>query len=112
MHPTTPRRRTARPRLEALEDRTTPATFTVTGAGDPGGPGTLRDAIAQAEAAPDADTIVFAPSLAWKEIHLDTVGDTQFGPSALLVSTPITITGTGQTIQRTGAPGFRLFAVK
>lgn len=52
--------RAPRTRLQTtvLEDRTVPATFTVTDLGDAGA-GTLRDAVTQANANPDADTIVF-----------------------------------------------------
>ena len=99
------------PRLVQLEDRTTPATFVVTNAVD-GGTGSLRDAINLANANPDADTIVFAPALAGATINLTTVGDTSIGPSGLIVSAPVTIAGTGQTITRPAAsPEFRLFAV-
>jgi hypothetical protein len=83
--------------------------FTVTNVND-SGPGSLRDAITQANAAPDADTIVFAAALAGQAIDLSLVGDVSIRPTALFVSTPITIQGTGQTINRTGAAGFRLFA--
>ncbi len=111
---TTPHATAFRPRLRPLEDRTTPATFTVTTAAD-SGPGSLRDAIAQANAAPDADTVVFAPALAGQTIALGTVGDTSLGPTALFVTTPVTVQGSGQTIARDrsgSAPAeFRLFAV-
>src|SRR5437763_1521431 len=46
--------------VEALEDRTTPSTFTVTTLAD-SGPGSLRQAILGANAAPGADVIEFAP---------------------------------------------------
>lgn len=51
-----------RTRLSAtpLEDRTTPATFTVTNAGDDPDPGSLRWAIGQANAVAGADRIDFA----------------------------------------------------
>ncbi len=53
----------ARPRLELLEDRAVPSTFTVTNLLDDGSAGSLRGAISQANAAPSPDTIAFAPSL-------------------------------------------------
>jgi hypothetical protein len=53
---------TISPRLEALEDRTLPTTYTVLNLAD-GGAGSLRDAVAQANAHPGADTIQFAPRL-------------------------------------------------
>jgi hypothetical protein len=46
-----------RPRLEALEDRTVPSTFKVTTTID-GSPGSLRQAVLDANANPGADTIV------------------------------------------------------
>jgi hypothetical protein len=54
-----PRRPTCRPRVEALEDRTAPAVFTVTTTAD-SGVGSLRQAILDASATPGADSIVFA----------------------------------------------------
>src|SRR5262245_20935295 len=52
----------ARPRLEALEARCVPATFTVSNLGDSGG-GSLRQAVADAETNPGADTVVFQAGL-------------------------------------------------
>src|SRR5262245_48148705 len=49
------------PRLEALEDRTVPSTFTVQNLAD-SGPGSLRQAILDASAQPGDDTIRFAPA--------------------------------------------------
>jgi hypothetical protein len=57
---TRPIRRPAfRPRLESLEDRTTPTTFTVLNTSD-SGPDSLRQAILDANANPGFDTIAFA----------------------------------------------------
>src|SRR5262249_3888838 len=51
--------RACRPRLEALEGRLAPATFTVTNTNDTG-PGSLRQAILSADATVAADAIAFA----------------------------------------------------
>src|SRR5437764_5001442 len=61
--PRHPRSRTRKLAVLNLEDRTTPAQFTVTSLADDGSPGTLRDAINQANATSAADEIVFNPSL-------------------------------------------------
>src|SRR5438105_2798513 len=50
------------PRLEPLEDRSLPSTFTVTNLHD-SGPGSLRAAILAADAHPGPDVIQFAPEL-------------------------------------------------
>src|SRR5262245_18121265 len=62
--PRTNKRRSRRPRLVvlSLEDRTTPTTFPVTDPGD-SGPGKLRQAIDDANAAAGADKIVFDPTV-------------------------------------------------
>ena len=135
-------RPSGRPRLgvEALEDRTTPAVYTVTGLADgvgtvaPDGAGgftatTLRAAITAADAASDPDTIVFAPALTATDTApalVRLVGDTTFGPSGFIIRTPITIRGTTTTgengvriqldLEALGGPGstanrFRLFYV-
>ncbi len=104
-----------RPRVEPLEDRSTPATFTVTSLADAGA-GTLRAAINSAEADAVADTIVFDPSVRGGTVNLTTfdtgLDPLEFGPSAFQITTPVTILGTGETIRRdpTAAP-FRLFSV-
>lgn len=111
--------RTSRSRLECLEDRCTPATFTVRALND-GGNGSLRDAIDLANAAPDADTIAFDPSIRGGTVGLSILQNFSSsvpkipqpaGPSAFIVTSPITIQGTGETITRTGARDFRLFQV-
>jgi hypothetical protein len=51
-----------RPRLESLEDRTVPSTFTVLNLGD-SGDGSLRQAVLDANALPGADGIRFADGL-------------------------------------------------
>src|SRR5947209_19480060 len=57
--PSRRRAQTSRLRLEALEDRTMPSTFTVTNLLD-SGPDSLRTAVAAANANPGADAIDFA----------------------------------------------------
>src|SRR5262245_44283591 len=107
-----PRRRTM-PRLEALEGRDAPAVFTVTNPTDSAVSGqvNLRQAIASANTADDPDTIQFDPSLAGQTISLTQVGDGGAGPSALAITTPITILGSGVTLTRGGTTPFRLFLV-
>src|SRR4051794_37771622 len=85
-----------------LEDRTVPAVFTVTAAGDAhvNGLTTLREAVALANADNIADTIDFDPSLVGQVIRLNTVGDTSVGPSALAVTSPVTILGPGVAVGR------------
>src|SRR5262249_36580197 len=88
---------------------------------------TLRDAIQAANTDTSvngsttgngADTIVFAPALNGTTLNLSIIGDTSAGPSALLVSSAIIITGptgaSGITIARdttAGTPAMRLFDV-
>ena len=118
----------ARPVLEVLEDRFLPALITVTSLADnvnTDGQVTLREAIQAANtdtsvdgstAGNGVDTIVFAPTLAGGTINLSLVGDDAFGPTALLINSPITIQGltgnSGITIARDSAvPNLRLFHV-
>lgn len=73
------------------------------------GPGSLREAILAAETAPDPDTIVFAPALRNAAVEVrgsaGTAGsDSSAGASALRISTPITIEGSGQVLS--GSPRF------
>jgi hypothetical protein len=87
-----PRRRGRPPRLalEALEDRSTPATLWVTSTSD-AGPGTLRAALGQAN---NGDTIQFDPSLLGATVRL-TSGE-------LLINKDVTVNGPaadGVTIQ-------------
>jgi hypothetical protein len=105
-----------------LESRDTPATFTVTTTAD-SGPGSLRDAITRAnnEAANlGLDTIVFAGAARGGTINLSSFTNLAAstadvpqpaGPSAFLITSPITIEGTGETIARSGGTPFRLFQV-
>ncbi|OWK40610.1 beta strand repeat-containing protein [Fimbriiglobus ruber] len=112
------KRKSVRLAAEVLESRDTPTTFTVTNSNDSGS-GSLRDAITQATADGGADTIVFSPTITGTTVFLTTEGDTTYGPAAFLIKTPITIQGTGETIEREPpfvpgvptAPDMRLFSV-
>lgn len=106
-------------RFERLEDRHVLATFTVTNLSDgpvsfPGAaPGTLRQAVYDANHSAGADTIEFTPGLQGT-INLSIADDNSVGLSALIVSSPITIQGdtSGITIARNSAAAeMRLFHV-
>ncbi len=106
-------------KFEKLEDRRVLATFTVTNLNDasvsgPGqAPGTLRQAIYDANASSDSDIIDFAPELSG-DLRLSIAADSAVGLSAFLVTTPITIRGNaaGITIRRdVTAPEMRFFRV-
>ncbi len=98
-----PKSRT-RPALEILEDRTVPTTFTVANGLDSGA-GSLRAAIALADANPGADTINFAAG----------VNSVTLTSGELLLSTDVTIAGPASgtvTVARSaavGTPQFRIF---
>jgi hypothetical protein len=68
------------------------AAFTVTNTAD-GGPGSLRQAILDANSSGDASTVTFDAALSGQTIALSTDGDDTFGPSALLVSGNVTVDG-------------------
>ncbi|MCU0705825.1 MAG: hypothetical protein MUF18_17800, partial [Fimbriiglobus sp.] len=127
--PTPSRRRPIR--LEQLENREVPAVITVNSLADNitvDGLVTLREAIQAAEtdtsvdgstAGSGADIIRFDPTLFGQTINLSLVGDTTFGPTALSISSDITIdgltgytSGSGVTIARdSGVSNLRLFLV-
>jgi hypothetical protein len=91
--------------MEPLEQRRMLAVFTVTNLDDaPVGmsgdaPGTLRQAVFDANSSPGADIIRFAPGLGGT-VNLSVVGDTTVGASALLITSEIIIEGGGVTIAR------------
>ena len=95
------------------------ASFLVTNLGDavvtgPNmAPGTLRQAVYDANNSSEPDVIKFAVGLNGA-VNLSVVDDTSMGPSALIVTSPITIMGnsSGVTIGRDAAAGeMRLFHV-
>jgi hypothetical protein len=93
------------PRLEALEDRTVPSTFTV-GTLAESGPGSLRQAILDANAQPGDDTINFSVT-----------GAINLSSALPNLSTNLAIQGPGAaslTVQRSnagGTPDFRILTV-
>jgi hypothetical protein len=82
---TNTRRRAFVPRLDVLEDRTLPSTYTVLNLND-SGPGSLRQAVLDANAHPGADTINFAQGL-----H----GTIKLTSGELSVTDSVTINGPG-----------------
>src|SRR5687768_3200360 len=93
--------------MEMLEDRRVMATFTVANGLDDG-VGSLREAIALANADPTPDTINFAPS----------VTAVTLTSGQLTISTDMSITGSlggAVTVQRSsavGTPDFRIFQIE
>src|SRR5262249_33959878 len=73
------------PRLEVLEGRTLPSTFMVLNVAD-SGPGSLRQAVLDAEANPGADTIDFA---------MNVKGTITLTSGQLAISGDLTINGPG-----------------
>ena len=109
------RRRIAPLVVEHLEDRITPvsSTFVVDSLIDENdgdyseGRLSLREAVIRSNVSLDANTILFAPELTANgpaNFNLSIVGDNTFGPSALLITSPISIEGptgaNGVTIRR------------
>src|SRR4051812_6708527 len=120
---TAPCRRNIPPRLEQLEDRSVPAVITVTSLADDevrDGLVTLREAVHAANAdisvdgsAPGsgADQIVFSPKLAGG-VSLSHIAGWDHGPSALLITSALTITGSpqnGMTLRTDSNDPLRLF---
>src|SRR5262249_42976428 len=99
-----------RPRLQALQDRPTPATLTVTNPLDDGSQGSLRWAITQANSNPGADTIdtyETPPALSTIPRHLDlTLGGTQL-PT---ITGDLTVLGHRDTVI-SGAGRGRIFEI-
>jgi Right handed beta helix region len=88
--------------LEPLEERTVPATFTVTNLNDAGA-GSLRQAILAANAAPGVDTITFKPGLS---------GTITLTTGELAISDSATIAGPGAAvITISGNNASRIFGV-
>src|SRR5262245_1795083 len=76
-------------RLEALEDRTLPSTFTVTDLLDNTSPGSLRWAVGQANSNPGPDTIAFATSVR---------GTITLTSGELRITDSVTINGPGASL--------------
>ena len=107
-------RRRRRPLLEALEDRRLLATIFVNNPTDTpvAGQIDLREAIAEADNTPGADTIDFDSSLAGQTINL-TQNDSNlaFGPTALVVTGDVEIDDTPGGVTISGDNMHRVFAV-
>ncbi|MFO0938522.1 MAG: hypothetical protein U0798_18615 [Gemmataceae bacterium] len=78
--------------LEKLDDRINPAIIEVTSLDDTG-VGSLRQAILDANADPDQDTIVFSGSAVGGTISLTSRGGTNYGPNAFEITSEIEIQG-------------------
>ncbi|MBA4064266.1 MAG: hypothetical protein C0501_11240 [Isosphaera sp.] len=96
-------RRPFAPRLERLDDRALPSTFTVLNLNDAGA-GSLRAAVAAANANPGADTIVFRPGLA---------GTIRLTSGQLTLTDDVTIDGPGSPrLAVSGNDRSRVFEVR
>ncbi len=108
LRPRSPRNRSARrgrfvPRLDVLEDRALPSTFTVLNLGDSGA-GSLRQAVLDANASPGADVIDFAPAARDGTITLAT--------GQLSVTDDLTLDGPGaHRLTVSGNNASRVFSV-
>jgi hypothetical protein len=107
---TLPLRRPARrrPRLEALEDRTLPSTYTA---------GTVADLVADINAANTgggSNTITLVAGTTFTLTAVDNTTDGATGLPVIAANDALTIVGNGDTLQRStasGTPAFRLFDV-
>jgi hypothetical protein len=107
---TPPRRRHARsrPRLEVLEDRTLPSSYTA---------GTVADLIADINAANTgggSNTITLVAGTAFTLTAVDNTTDGATGLPVIAANNTLNIIGNGDVIQRStasGTPAFRLFDV-
>src|SRR5215813_11036486 len=90
------------PRLEALEDRTVPSTFLVENLAD-SGPGSLRQAVLDANALPGADEVRFADGLQ---------GTIALGGVPLSITDHLTIAGPGaERVAVSGTDASRVFEI-
>ncbi|VTS04072.1 choice-of-anchor Q domain-containing protein [Tuwongella immobilis] len=97
--------------VERLEDRAVPAILTVTSLADSGN-GTLREQISIANSTNEHDVIRFSETLARGVIDLVSIADRTWGPTALWITSSITVEGTGQILRRAGGAGaMRLFGI-
>jgi hypothetical protein len=102
------RRTTSRLRVEALEDRSVPATFTAASVAD------LIADIKAANAAGGSNTIALAPGVSFRLNAVDNSADGPNGLPVIASGDNLTVVGNGATIQRSatkGTPAFRLFEV-
>src|SRR5262249_28188217 len=96
------RRAGFRPRLEPLEDRTVPSTFTVLNLAG-GGDGSLRQAVLDANALPGADEVRFADGLQ---------GTIALGGVQLSITDHLTIEGPGaERVAVSGTDASRVFEI-
>jgi|GEM_PF-3365952 len=104
-----------RPQLETLEDRATPAMFTVMNSNDSGA-GSLRAAVDAANIAGGTNLITFDPGVLGATITLvanDTNNPLTLGPTALVVSATdnLTIQASGAGVTLSGNASHRVFGV-
>lgn len=75
----------------------------------------LREAVYIANVRPGADTITFDSSLAGQTVMLSEIGSFAFGPTALAISSDVTLQGltgnSGITISQNATDGMRIFGI-